>query len=134
MESVKRTGRKHADDNDDDDMELDDRVSKLEPSVQRVLSQRYEKGFVKLELQAYASAKLQSLGTAELSVSAEEASRDEFGYFIDDLPIKRDIMREVDLEELADLEYVTEGSSSHIFSASWRDEPVIVKVSQIINR
>ena len=133
MESVKKTVRKPACDNDDDDMQLDDRVSKLAPSVQRVLSQRYEKGVVKLESQSYVSAKLLALETVKSIANIEEPSRDEFGYFIDDLPVKRDILREVDLEELVDLEYITEGSSSHIFSASWRDEQVIVKVCQIIN-
>ena len=52
----------------------------------------------------------------------------EFSYYIEDLPIKRNILRDVDLEELVDLEYVTEGSSSHVFSALWMDEQVIVKV------
>lgn len=55
-------------------------------------------------------------------------ARGEFAFFIDDLPIKRDVNRNVDLEELVDLEYITEGSSSHIFSAVWQDQPVIVKV------
>jgi hypothetical protein len=55
-------------------------------------------------------------------------ARGEFSFFIDDLPIKRDVNRNVDLEELVDLEYITEGSSSHIFSAVWQDQPVIVKV------
>ena len=52
----------------------------------------------------------------------------EFSFFIEDLPIRRNIIRDVDLEELVNLEYVTEGSSSHIFSAIWEDEQVIVKV------
>jgi hypothetical protein len=55
-------------------------------------------------------------------------ARGEFSFFIDDLPIKREVNRDVDLEELVDLEYITEGSSSHIFSAVWQDQPVIVKV------
>ena len=130
MESVKKTSRKPASDNDDDDIQLDDRVSKLAPSVQRVLSQRYDKSVLKLE--SFVSTKLPILETDKSSSSIEEQSCDEYGYFIDDLPIKKNILREVDLEELVDLEYITEGSSSHIFSASWRDEEVIVKVSQII--
>ena len=53
----------------------------------------------------------------------------DFSFYIDDLPIKRDIDRDVDVDELTDLEFLTDGSSSNIFSARWRDEEVIVKVN-----
>lgn len=53
----------------------------------------------------------------------------DFSFYIDDLPVKREIDRDVDVDELMDVEYLTDGSSSTIFSARWRDDEVIVKVS-----
>lgn len=90
------------------------------------------------EDQSTASVRMKShpVNVRELKWSTQDGTshaRGEFSYFIDDLPVKRDISRDVDLEELVDLEYVTEGSSSHIFSAIWREEQVIVKVRHLLH-
>jgi hypothetical protein len=52
-----------------------------------------------------------------------------FDFNIIDLPLLRDINRRVDLNEMASLEYITGGSHSQIYSATWHGQSVIVKVS-----
>lgn len=44
------------------------------------------------------------------------------------LPILRRIDRNVNLEEMTNVKFVCPGSNSHIFSATWRNQNVIVKV------
>lgn len=129
------TGKPWASDQRDDDDESDDSLGELGHVVPSQRVYRNDAEEVE-EDQSTASCRQQShpVNINELRWSTEEGralGRGEFSFFIDDLPIKRDISRDVDLEELVDLEYVTEGSSSHIFSAIWRDEQVIVKVMLI---
>jgi serine/threonine protein kinase len=57
-------------------------------------------------------------------------ARGNFSYHIDDMPVLRRINRQVDLDEMVNLEYVTEGCHSHIFSATWKGLPVIIKMLQ----
>ena len=67
----------------------------------------------------------------ELKKSIKEGNshaRGGFSYFIDHLPIRSHINRNVDLDEMLDLEFLTEGSHSHVFSATWKSKPVIIKV------
>ena len=52
-----------------------------------------------------------------------------FDFNIIDLPLLRDINRRVDLNEMSSLEYITGGSHSQIYSATWHGQSVIVKVS-----
>ena len=71
----------------------------------------------------------------EIRKSIREGSshaRGSFSYLIDDLPIKHRISRDVDLDEMTELDYVTEGSHSHIFCANWHGEQVIIKVSKSV--
>ena len=43
---------------------------------------------------------------------------------------RTDIDRHVDLETLVNLAYMCAGSNSHIFTASWKNQPVIIKLLQ----
>ena len=111
------------------DLERDDYISEMAPSLSPPID---DDEVDDDKSTASVRQKSHPVNVSELIWSTQDGTshaRGEFSYFIDDIPIKRDILRDVDLEELVDLEYVTEGSSSHIFSAIWRDEPVIVKVS-----
>ena len=53
----------------------------------------------------------------------------DFGFDISTLAIRTPIETDVNSDEFTDMEYLTEGSNSHIFSAKWRGQIVIVKVS-----
>jgi len=55
----------------------------------------------------------------------------DFGFDINALTIQRPIETNVDSDEFTDMEYLTEGSNSHIFSARWRGQVVIVKMLQV---
>jgi len=55
----------------------------------------------------------------------------DFGFDINALMIQRPIETNVDSDEFTDMEYLTEGSNSHIFSARWRGQVVIVKMLQV---
>lgn len=57
-----------------------------------------------------------------------------FDFNIIDLPLLRNINRRVDLNEMVSLEYITGGSHSQIYSATWLGQSVIVKVSHIRSR
>ena len=53
----------------------------------------------------------------------------EFGFDIDQLEIKRDISLEAELNTITDLEFMAEGSNSHVFAGMMENNPVVVKVS-----
>jgi hypothetical protein len=55
----------------------------------------------------------------------------DFGYDIARLPTRIPIETKVNSDEFTDMEYITEGSNSHIFSAKWRGQWVIVKVCHL---
>lgn len=55
-----------------------------------------------------------------------------FDFNIIDLRLLRNINRRVDLNEMLHLEYVTGGSHSQIYSATWQNQSVIVKVRSYI--
>lgn len=55
-------------------------------------------------------------------------SNEQFNFVPKALPILRDIDRNVNLEEMTNVKFVCPGSNSHIFSATWRNQNVIVKV------
>ena len=55
----------------------------------------------------------------------------EFGFDISTLAIRTPIETDVNSDEFTDMEYLTEGSNSHIFSAKWRGQIVIVKVKLV---
>lgn len=81
-----------------------------------------------------------TLGSALTSITgitrtkATKAHRPEstYDFNIIDLPLLRDINRRVDLNEMASLEYITGGSHSQIYSATWHGQSVIVKVSLLL--
>ena len=52
----------------------------------------------------------------------------QFDFLSGSLPILRRIDRNVNLEEMSNVKFVCPGSNSHIFSAIWRNQSVIVKV------
>ena len=52
-----------------------------------------------------------------------------FSFIPEALALRRNVNRRVDLEEMANVNYVCAGSNSHIFSATWRNQNVIIKVS-----
>jgi hypothetical protein len=79
------------------------------------------------------SDKVDKNDTPWITQEGREDMVKDFNFDIDDLPIKREIDRDVDVDELMDLEYITDGSSSNIFSARWRNEDVIVKVNYPIS-
>jgi hypothetical protein len=56
---------------------------------------------------------------------------DGFSFNIDKLSVKREINRNVDLNEMTHMSFVTEGSNSHIFSAVWNNRNVIIKVRHL---
>ena len=53
----------------------------------------------------------------------------QFDFLHRSLPILRRIDRNVNLEEMSNVKFVCPGSNSHIFSAIWRNQSVIVKVT-----
>ena len=53
-----------------------------------------------------------------------------FGFDIDHLEIKRDISLEAELNLITDLEFMAEGSNSHVFAGMKDNQPVVVKVSK----
>jgi serine/threonine protein kinase len=57
-------------------------------------------------------------------------SRGDYSFKISRLEIRRHINRQVDLNDFTNMAYLTEGSNSHIFSAMWNNQPVIVKMLQ----
>jgi hypothetical protein len=58
-------------------------------------------------------------------------SREEvFRYHIKNLRIRRQIDMDVDLNVFDNMSFLTEGSNSHIFAATWQNQPVIVKMLQ----
>ena len=52
-----------------------------------------------------------------------------FGFDIDHLEIKRDIPLEAELNHIIELEFLAEGSNSHVFAGMKDNQPVVVKVS-----
>ena len=54
-----------------------------------------------------------------------------FGYDIGHLAIRTPIQTDVSADEFSDMEFLTEGSNSHIFSAKWRGQTVIIKMLQV---
>ena len=56
---------------------------------------------------------------------------DQFDILPKSLPILQRIDRNVNLEEITNVKFVCAGSNSHIFSATWRDQNVIVKVKSL---
>lgn len=57
-------------------------------------------------------------------------SSGEFGFDINELVVHSTVDTNVSSEEFSDMEFITEGSNSHIFSAMWRGQLVIVKMLQ----
>lgn len=53
----------------------------------------------------------------------------QFSFIADSLSLRRNVNRHIDLEEMQNVKYMCAGSNSHIFSATWKDKPVIVKVT-----
>lgn len=53
----------------------------------------------------------------------------QFYFVADSLALRRDVDRHIDLEEMQHVKFLCAGSNSHIFSATWNDKPVIVKVT-----
>jgi hypothetical protein len=62
---------------------------------------------------------------ASLSPSGME---DNFSFQMRDLPVRRAISHHVSLNEFKNIQVVARGSSSEIFSATWKDQEVIIKV------
>ena len=56
---------------------------------------------------------------------------DQFDILPKSLPTLQRIDRNVNLDEITNVEFVCRGSNSHIFSATWRDQNVIVKVKYL---
>ena len=56
------------------------------------------------------------------------SGRDDFDFSSQALLLRRDIDRQINLEEMANVKYLCAGSNSHIFSATWQNQSVIVKV------
>jgi len=54
-----------------------------------------------------------------------------FGFDVALLPVRTPIELSVDPGEFSDMEYLTEGSNSHIFTSRWRGQNVIVKMLQV---
>ena len=55
---------------------------------------------------------------------------DHFYFVADSLALRRNINRRIDLEEMTNVNYVCAGSNSHIFSATWNNKNVIIKVTK----
>lgn len=68
-------------------------------------------------------------GITRTKVTKAHRPESTYDFNIIDLPLLRDINRRVDLNEMASLEYITGGSHSQIYSATWHGQSVIVKVS-----
>ena len=79
------------------------------------------------------NAKQHPVDVRDLEESVREGSqhsRGTFSFKISNLEIRRDINRQVDLQEFTNMAFLTEGSNSHIFSATWQNQPVIIKMLQ----
>ena len=78
-------------------------------------------------------AEIHPVNVEELSQSVRSGlshSRGDFSYSFDKLALKTIIPRNLTLTDLESLEYLTAGSNSHVFSAIWKNQPVIVKILQ----
>jgi hypothetical protein len=53
----------------------------------------------------------------------------QFHFVADSLSLRRNVDRNIDLEDMQHVKFLCAGSNSHIFSATWNDKPVIVKVT-----
>lgn len=53
----------------------------------------------------------------------------QFNFIANALSLRRNVQRNVDLEEMINVKYLCAGSNSHIFSAIWEGQNVIVKVN-----
>jgi hypothetical protein len=51
-----------------------------------------------------------------------------FSFNIIELPLRKRLNRQVDLREMTNLEYLTEGSNSHVYTGVWNNQSVIIKV------
>ena len=58
--------------------------------------------------------------------------RDRFEFTSLALQQRRDIDRRINLDEMGNVKYLCAGSNSHIFSASWQNQNVIIKVSDYL--
>ena len=54
-----------------------------------------------------------------------------FGYEIGALAVRTPVQTDVSADEFRDMEFLTEGSNSHVFSAKWRGQTVIIKMLQV---
>lgn len=70
--------------------------------------------------------------THKLKISRSTRLPKYFDFNIIELPLLRNINRRVDLNEMVSLEYVTDGSHSQVYSAVWNNQPVVVKVKNIL--
>ena len=52
----------------------------------------------------------------------------QFNFVANELSLRRNVKSNVDLEEMINVKYLCAGSNSHIFSAIWNGQDVIVKV------
>ena len=78
-------------------------------------------------------AEIHPVNVEELSQSVRSGlshSRGDFSYSFDNLELKTIIPRNLTLTDVENLEYLTAGSNSHVFSAIWKNQPVIVKILQ----
>ena len=61
-------------------------------------------------------------------------SGDRFGNFSFDLAqlaVSRNIARGLHLDDMVGVEYITTGSNSHIFGATWNNQAVVIKVRNV---
>jgi len=73
-------------------------------------------------------------GTERHAILApEQYSSDKLEWFafkFQKIPVQHIIDRDIDIESFNDLRFMTHGSSSYIFTAIWKNQPVIVKMLQ----
>ena len=72
-------------------------------------------------------------GVTRTRPNKSQRSDKAFDFNIMNLRLLRNINRRVDLNEMVNLEYVTGGSHSQIYSATWQNQPVIVKVNNFFH-
>ena len=120
-------GAKDGDEDDEDDDEYeDDSNYRYRDESSTFIDEDPESSIARLQ-------ENHPMDTKELMKSIRDGkshARGHFSHHIDDLPVLRNLNGMVDLDEMKDLEYLTEGSHSHIFSAHWKGQPVIIKMLQ----
>mmetsp|Transcript_30049 Transcript_30049/g.28719 ORF Transcript_30049/g.28719 Transcript_30049/m.28719 type:complete len:718 (+) Transcript_30049:221-2374(+) len=78
----------------------------------------------------YTSARVLTQRPSITGSDGKNMNFDSYHFSIDNLPTMRIIDFNVSLDEISGMAFLTEGSNSHIFKATWKNQSVIVKMLQ----